>query len=99
MGRGIDGSEKRSCRDSPSPSLSLLSNCICILWKRHPTAGVERPLIDYEVAALMMSGVLLGVIFGVLLWVVLVGGRDGGREGGTSREGGRKRLPKLNLQR
>ena len=44
---------------------AAIGNFCSISMQRHPRA--ERPLIDYEVATLMMSGKLLGVIFGVIL--------------------------------
>ena len=44
---------------------AAIGNFCSISVQRHPRA--ERPLIDYEVATLMMSGKLLGVIFGVIL--------------------------------
>ena len=46
-----------------------LGNVFLITQRRHPHA--PRPLIDYSIAVLMQSGVLLGVVIGVLLNVVL----------------------------
>ena len=46
-----------------------IGNVALITRRRHPRAA--RPLIDYSIAVLMQSGVLLGVVLGVLLNLVL----------------------------
>jgi hypothetical protein len=46
-----------------------IGNVALITTRRHPRAA--RPLIDYSIAVLMQSGVLLGVVLGVLLNLVL----------------------------